>query len=155
MAAIALALFVGINCISTQNSSVAQILMAGLQVGVIAAFIGFGLSEILGQEAPVESFSPFFPEGPVGLLAAMGLTFIAFEGFEIIVQSSEEAREPSRVIPCCKSNEPQFAFFGGIRLQTPLPLVPCRGELRGGTTLSDPSVVGGASNVGSRRWLQT
>ncbi len=99
MAAIALALFVGINCISTQNSSVAQILMAGLQVGVIAVFIGFGLSEILGQEAPVESFSPFFPEGPVGLLAAMGLTFIAFEGFEIIVQSSEEAREPSRMIP--------------------------------------------------------
>lgn len=99
LATVVVLLFIGINCISTQNSSIAQILMAGLQVGVIAVFIGFGLSVMLGQEAPGEPFTPFFPEGPIGLLAAMGLTFIAFEGFEIIVQSSEEVRDPSKMIP--------------------------------------------------------
>ncbi len=99
MAAIVLLLFIAVNLVSTKNSSLAQILMAGLQVAVIALFIGFGVSAMLDQPAPTEAFTPFFPEGPLGLFAAMGLTFIAFEGFEIIVQSSEEAKNPSKMIP--------------------------------------------------------
>jgi APA family basic amino acid/polyamine antiporter len=39
------------------------------------------------------------PTGIAGLVAAMGLTFIAFEGYEIIVQTGEEVRNPKRNIP--------------------------------------------------------
>jgi amino acid transporter len=39
------------------------------------------------------------PEGWWGLIGAMGLTFIAFEGYEVIVQTAEEAEDPSRTIP--------------------------------------------------------
>jgi hypothetical protein len=37
--------------------------------------------------------------GIAGLVAAMGLTFIAFEGYEIIVQTGEEVKNPKRNIP--------------------------------------------------------
>ena len=39
------------------------------------------------------------PMGLGGLVSAMGLTFIAFEGYEIIVQSGEEVKNPKRNIP--------------------------------------------------------
>lgn len=90
---------VGANVAGTGNSSLAQVLLAGLQMAVIVTFIGFGLGALIDAPRPEANFSPFLPEGAIGLLAAMGLTFIAFEGFEIIVQSSEEARDPDKMIP--------------------------------------------------------
>ncbi|MDF0680027.1 MAG: amino acid permease [Candidatus Nitrosocosmicus sp.] len=47
----------------------------------------------------VNNFSDFMPMGLGGLAAAMGLTFIAFEGYEVIVQSGEEVKNPKRNIP--------------------------------------------------------
>ena len=44
-------------------------------------------------------FRPFMPKGFTGVLFAMGLTFIAFEGYEIIVQAGEEVKDPRRNIP--------------------------------------------------------
>ena len=41
----------------------------------------------------------FAPIGIGGIVAAMGLTFIAFEGYEIIVQTGEEVRNPRKNIP--------------------------------------------------------
>jgi hypothetical protein len=39
------------------------------------------------------------PMGIGGIVAAMGLTFIAFEGYEVIVQTGEEVKNPRRNIP--------------------------------------------------------
>lgn len=41
----------------------------------------------------------FLPNGITGVFAAMGLTFIAFEGYEIIAQSGEEVKDPKRNVP--------------------------------------------------------
>lgn len=41
----------------------------------------------------------FFPEGISGVVIAMGLTFIAFEGYEIIAQSGEEVIDPMKNVP--------------------------------------------------------
>ncbi|MGH9951598.1 MAG: amino acid permease, partial [Nitrososphaeraceae archaeon] len=43
--------------------------------------------------------SNFMPMGIAGIVAAMGLTFIAFEGYEVIVQTGEEVKNPKRNIP--------------------------------------------------------
>jgi nucleotide-binding universal stress UspA family protein len=43
--------------------------------------------------------SDFFVKGFGGILQAMGLTFIAFEGYEIISQSGEEVVDPKRSVP--------------------------------------------------------
>jgi amino acid transporter len=41
----------------------------------------------------------YAPLGIGGIVAAMGLTFIAFEGYEIIVQTGEEVKNPKKNIP--------------------------------------------------------
>jgi len=66
---------------------------------ILLIFIGFGLELILRQGDWRTTFSPFFPNGYGGVFKAMGLTFIAFQGFEVITQSSEEIKNPRRNIP--------------------------------------------------------
>jgi amino acid transporter/nucleotide-binding universal stress UspA family protein len=44
-------------------------------------------------------FDEFMPNGPISVVVAMGVTFIAFEGYEIIAQSGEEVKDPRRNIP--------------------------------------------------------
>ena len=45
------------------------------------------------------NFRDFFPNGTTGLVLAMGLTFIAFEGYEIIAQAGDEIKKPKKNIP--------------------------------------------------------
>ena len=47
----------------------------------------------------IATFQPFMPNGWGGVFKAMGLTFIAFEGYEVIAQSSEEIKNPRKNIP--------------------------------------------------------
>ena len=46
-----------------------------------------------------DNFQDFFPNGTMGLVLAMGLTFIAFEGYEIIAQAGDEIKKPKKNIP--------------------------------------------------------
>ena len=50
-----------------------------------------------GQTA--EAFNPFFPRGMSGVIVAMGLTFIAFEGYDLIATVAEEIEDPETNIP--------------------------------------------------------
>jgi len=72
-----------------------------LKVLILVLFIGFGVYKTLSTPDWVARFTTpsFAPFGVVGILAAMGLTYIAFEGYEIIVQSGEEVKNPERNIP--------------------------------------------------------
>ena len=45
------------------------------------------------------NFQHFIPKGMTGFILAMGITFIAFEGYEIIVQAGEEVKNPRKNIP--------------------------------------------------------
>lgn len=69
------------------------------KVVILLIFIGFGLELILRQGDWQTTFSPFLPHGFGGVFKAMGLTFIAFQGFEVIAQSSEEIKNPKKSIP--------------------------------------------------------
>ena len=66
---------------------------------ILMIFIGFGLELIIRRGDWQTTFSPFLPNGFGGVFKAMGLTFIAFQGFEVIAQSSEEIKNPRRNIP--------------------------------------------------------
>ncbi|WP_202318922.1 amino acid permease [Archaeoglobus neptunius] len=70
-----------------------------LKVLILVVFALFGIYRMLTYPDWMDSYRPFMPTGISGILAAMGLTFIAFEGFEIIVQSGEEVKDPERNIP--------------------------------------------------------
>lgn len=45
------------------------------------------------------TFSPFFPSGSLGVLQAMGYTFITLQGFDLIAAVGGEIRQPERTIP--------------------------------------------------------
>lgn len=66
---------------------------------ILMIFIGFGLNLIFHRPDWKEAFTPFLPNGWSGVFKAMGLTFIAFQGFEVISQCSEEIKNPKKNIP--------------------------------------------------------
>jgi APA family basic amino acid/polyamine antiporter len=76
-----------------------EIIITALKVAILLVVIGGGFIAISGQPDPISAYQPFMPTGWSGLIGAMGLTFVAFEGYEVIVQTAEEAEEPSRTIP--------------------------------------------------------
>ncbi len=73
--------------------------VTALKVAILLTFSAFGIYKTLMRPDWTQAFTPFMPNGFAGVLAAMGLTYIAFEGYEIIVQSGEEVKNPERNIP--------------------------------------------------------
>ncbi len=69
------------------------------KIAIIGAFIVAGLWTMAQRTGWQGSFTPFMTSGWGGVFAAMGLTFIAFEGYEIIAQTSEEVEDPKRNVP--------------------------------------------------------
>ena len=66
---------------------------------ILGVFIGFGIYAVI-QRPDMNVFTDnFAPHGIGGIFAAMGLTFIAFEGYEIIAQSGEEVKNPKENVP--------------------------------------------------------
>lgn len=71
------------------------------KVVVFVVLILAGMFALMRQplEQTAENMTPFFTEGSIGLLSAMGFTFIALQGFDLISTIAGEIREPGRVIP--------------------------------------------------------
>jgi len=83
---------------ASETGAIGNLVTAG-QNSIIALFILSGLYAILIRPEGLSNFTPFAPSGMKGVLQAMGLTWIAFEGYEIIVQTGEEVKNPRRNIP--------------------------------------------------------
>jgi len=78
------------------------VLMSLVIIGLFVMF-GSGSGWIINFTNPTPIDSPYpggmLPKGLLGIFLAMGLTFVAFEGYEIIAQSGEELRNPKRNLP--------------------------------------------------------
>ena len=98
-AVLVILLFLYINYRGTSETGAVGNIVTVLKVIIILIFIVSGLFVIFGEPIHFEKFNNFAPEGIIGIVSAMGLTFIAFEGYEIIVQAGEEVRDPRRNIP--------------------------------------------------------
>lgn len=92
-------LFLLINFMGSRETGLAENIVTSLKVFILLGLIAFGLSAMLGEPEPLAPFSPFLAGGYLGVGVAMGLTFIAFEGYEIIAQSGEEVEDPGRNLP--------------------------------------------------------
>lgn len=94
------ALFVILNVLGTVVSGKAENIIVLAKVLILGVFIIFGLKVILQNPSyAISSFSPFLPNGLNGVFVAMGLTFIAFEGYDLIATVSEEVKDPEKNIP--------------------------------------------------------
>jgi amino acid transporter/nucleotide-binding universal stress UspA family protein len=100
-ALLAALLFTYINFRGAEETGTAANIVALIKLTVIIFFVIFGLGQLFGQPTPltVSKFTPFLPNGFSGVFIAMGITFIAFEGYEIIVQAGEEVKDPQQTLP--------------------------------------------------------
>jgi amino acid transporter len=105
IAVAAAGLFIWLNYRGTKLTGRSETAVTVALIIVVCAFIAGGLLHFaFGGGVPVHNFTPFFKgfagwENFVALFAAMGFTFIVFEGYEIIAQTGEEVKNPERNIP--------------------------------------------------------
>jgi amino acid transporter/nucleotide-binding universal stress UspA family protein len=92
-------LFAYINYRGASETSKIGNLVTITKIIILIIFVSFGLELIIRHGDWRTTFSPFLPNGYSGVFKAMGLTFIAFQGFEVIAQSSEEIKNPRKNIP--------------------------------------------------------
>jgi amino acid transporter len=95
------AVFTFINIKGTSETGRVGTIITIVQLVAITSIIiaGFLVMSSNPNNSWQSNFADFLPMGFAGLVAAMGLTFIAFEGYEIIVQTGEEIKNPKRNIP--------------------------------------------------------
>jgi len=99
LAAVTCAIFSYINFRGASEAGKAGNVVTVGKVVVIGLFVAVGLFVMTGRPGWSASFVPLLGHGWGGVFAAMGLTFIAFEGYEIIAQTSEEVEDPKRNVP--------------------------------------------------------
>ena len=99
IAVASIAAFSYINIKGASETGKTGTIVTIVQLGAILCLIVAGSWTMYNNPSPMTNFADFMPTGIGGLVAAMGLTFIAFEGYEIIVQTGEEVKNPKRNIP--------------------------------------------------------
>jgi amino acid transporter/nucleotide-binding universal stress UspA family protein len=93
-------LFLAVNIIGAHASGKTENIITLAKIAILSVFIFFGVKQVLSApEITRENFTPLFPNGFGGVLGAMGLTFIAFEGYDLIATVSEEVKNPRKTIP--------------------------------------------------------
>ncbi|WP_129114950.1 APC family permease [Halegenticoccus tardaugens] len=97
MSALVVAGFVGLNVVGARESSVAEDVLVALKVGIVALFgvlgvwfgythgaLRFGTAEIVGD--------------PVGPIVAAAVSFVSFEGWQLLMYDQERLENPADTI---------------------------------------------------------
>jgi amino acid transporter/nucleotide-binding universal stress UspA family protein len=93
-------IFTAINYRGSSETGAVGNFVTLTKIVVLGFFALFGLIVMFhNPDWPSRFTDDFLPNGTLSIFVAMGLTFIAFEGYEIISQSGEEAINPHRNIP--------------------------------------------------------
>ncbi len=99
IAVVSVAIFAYVNIKGTSITGRTGTIVTLVQLGTVFALIAAGFWTMYNNPTWTANFDDFVPMGLVGIVAAMGLTFIQFEGYEIIVQTGEEVKNPKKNIP--------------------------------------------------------
>jgi len=100
MTALVSVIFILVNMRGTAVTGNVENIITMAKIIILGLFIAYGLKRIF--EIPSQaaaSFTPFLPNGAGGVVIAMGLTFIAFEGYDLIATVAEEIKAPEKTIP--------------------------------------------------------
>jgi amino acid transporter len=92
--------FTFINYWGAQTTGKAESIITVSKIVVLGTFVVLGLVQFIRDPSLASSFTDeFFTGGFSAIFLAMGLIFVAFEGYEIIAQSGEEVKNPKKNIP--------------------------------------------------------
>ena len=94
IAAIACLFITAINYIGIRESAIANNVLVIFKIIILLLFVAFGLLLIKGA-----FFSPFVPNGGMGVMEGAAVIFFAFSGFGRVAMISEEVRDPTRTVP--------------------------------------------------------
>jgi APA family basic amino acid/polyamine antiporter len=86
--------FIFINYIGLKESIIFNNILVMLKVLILLFFVAFGL----GFFRP-GNFTPFAPEGSMGILSGAALIFFAYTGFARVTIMAEEVKDPEKTIP--------------------------------------------------------
>ncbi|MGD8612405.1 MAG: amino acid permease, partial [Desulfobacterales bacterium] len=92
--------FILVNIRGTGFTGNVENIFTMAKIVILGVFILYGLKQIYHiPDAAAANFKPFMPNGFGGVVIAMGLTFIAFEGYDLIATVAEEIKAPEKTIP--------------------------------------------------------
>jgi amino acid transporter/nucleotide-binding universal stress UspA family protein len=92
--------FIYLNYRGVKGAGRSELLVSIFLIGIIAIFVLFCVGYVLGYGVTGDAFTPFFNSG--GLLSvatSMAFTFMIFEGYEVVAQTGEEAKDPETTVP--------------------------------------------------------
>ena len=101
---VVLAVFIGVNYRGAKATGRSSIAITIVLLGIVVTYVVAGLIWFTQNSAGASHLTPIYqstlPYPPaIVIMMTMGLTFIVFEGYEIIAQTGEETRNPKRDIP--------------------------------------------------------
>ena len=93
-------LFIFINSRGASETGKVGNIVTGGKILILGVFVISGIVAMFRiPNWPSNFTQEFLPNGLGGIVIAMGLTFIAFEGYDLIAQSGEEIMDPKKNIP--------------------------------------------------------
>jgi APA family basic amino acid/polyamine antiporter len=99
-AALIAAFFIYLNYRGVKGAGRSEIIVSFFLIGIIAIYILFCALAIFSGGTVSNAFEPFFPPMAIMSIAtSMGFTFMIFEGYEVVAQTGEEAKNPEKTIP--------------------------------------------------------
>ena len=100
LAAVAIVIFTFVNVRGSSDTGKVGNVITFTQLAIIGILIVAAIGAMMFANPNwSDNYTDFLPSGVAGLALAMGLTFIAFEGYEIISQAGDEIKNPRRNIP--------------------------------------------------------
>jgi APA family basic amino acid/polyamine antiporter len=83
-----------INYLGVRESGLINDALVIIKLSILAFFVVVGIGAV-----KLNNFSPFMPNGSVGVMQGAALIFFAYTGFARITIVSEEVKDPRRTIP--------------------------------------------------------
>ena len=93
------AAFIYLNYRGVKGAGRSEIIVSAFLIGIIVIYVLFCIGYVLGFGVASDAYTPFYAYGLMSIATSMGFTFMIFEGYEVVAQTGEEAKNPERTVP--------------------------------------------------------
>ncbi len=90
--------FVYLNYRGVKSAGRSEIIVSFILIAVIMIFLVCSAYFVFTHDTGA-NFTPLIPKGMISILISMGFTFMVFEGYEVVAQTGEEAKNPEKNVP--------------------------------------------------------